>query len=200
MCVGTTTDGIEHRPGTIGKLYLGPEWLIVDDNLKEVKYNEPGELIVASDTLCKGYYNDREETKKCFIRRNGKIYYRSGDIVSLDTDGYITFYDRKRRIYNVNVDGIFVKVNCEAIEQALERLNLVKKAAVIIKTYDGAKDSKAFVELNPTTGSADHQAAIRQELANELHYYQMPREIAIIDEMPIMGSGKINYKKLSTLD
>ncbi len=196
LCIGTATDGIEHIPGTIGKFYLGSEKLIVDDNLKEVKYNVPGELLIASDTLCMGYFNDPEATRRSFIEINGKTYFRTGDILSLREDGYVKFYDRKRRFFFA--EGVTDKVNCATIEQALMELDPIDQAAVAIKKYGGIDGAKAFVTLRQDDESVSVET-IRQGVSKKLLDFQMPREIVIIDKIPIRDSGKIDYPALEQM-
>ncbi len=198
LCVGTATDGITHVPGTIGKFYLGPDLLIVDENLKEVKYNEQGELLIAADTLCKGYFKDKKATKASFFRRDGKIWFKTGDIMSLREDGYVKFYDRKRRFFFAK--GVTDKVNCETIEQAIDSLSTIDQSAVIVKKYDGADGAKAFVVLRGGESKTDQAEIIRQDLKAKLLDFQMPQEIIIVDEIPIMPSGKINYQALEQME
>lgn len=196
LCIGTTSDHIPHVPGTVGKFYIGPEWLIVDEDGKEVKYGEIGEAIVSSASLCQGYFNDPQATEKAFIKRDGKIFFKTGDYLSLREDGYVTFVGRKLRFFLA--EGIFDKVNCETIEEAIDSLRYVKQCAVIV-TPDGT-GAKAFVALDdgylPIKETKKH---ILSDLERSLKSYQMPREIVFIDKIPLMESGKVNYKLLETM-
>ncbi len=198
MCVGTYTDGVPHKAGTIGWLYLGPEWLIVDEELNEVKYGEEGELIVASPTLCLGYFNDPRATKEAFIQKNGKTFFKTGDFAILYEDRYVRFTGRKRRFFFA--EGVTDKVNCETIEMAIRGLSMVKQAAVVIKKdRDGVEFARAFVTLVDGTDSTDVIHDIRTELIKKLLPFQMPREIFVIDSMPMMASGKINYRAIENM-
>lgn len=199
LCIGTASDGVRHKPGTCGKFYVGPEWLIVDDDFKEVKYGEIGELVVSSPSLCHGYFGDSEATKDAFFVFNSKRFYRTGDFVSLAEDGYVTFHGRKKRFYQPK--GATDKVNCETIEKALSKSELVNQNAVtIIKDADGFETSKAFVVLNFEYMDVDYaEKTLREFLSESLLDYQMPNKIVFIDEIPMMGSGKVDYIKLQTL-
>ena len=198
LCIGTASDGIPHLPGTSGKFYVGPEWLLVDEDLKEVKYGEVGEALVSAESLCQGYFNEPEATKEAFIQRDGKTFFRSGDYMSLTEDGYVHFIGRKRRFFFA--EGVTDKVNCETIEQALSDLVSVKAAAVIIvKDEKGIEGAKAFVSLENHRNRQNAEAEIRAALKKTLQSYQLPREIEILDEIPLMSSGKINYQLLETM-
>ena len=196
LCIGTTSDYIPHVPGTVGKFYIGPEWLLVDENGNEVKYGEIGEAIVSSESLCQGYFNDPEATKKAFIMRDGKIFFKTGDYLILYEDGYVTFVGRKLRFFLA--EGIFDKVNCETIEEAINDLRYVKQCAVIV-TPDGT-GAKAFVTLDEGYLPIEEtKNFIQSDLGYVLKSYQMPREIVFIDKIPLMESGKVNYKLLEKM-
>lgn len=196
LCIGTVNDHIPHVPGTAGKFYVGPEWLIIDKDGNEVKYGEVGEAIVSAASLCQGYFGDEALTRKSFIQRDGKTFFKTGDFLSLDEEGYVRFIGRERRFFIA--DGIFEKVNCETIEEAISKLDGVYQSAVIV-TPDEA-GCKAFIalrkDLAPDKATKDE---IEKNLAKLLKSYQLPRELVFIDKIPMMDSGKINYKKLKTM-
>lgn len=196
LCIGTYNDGIPHIPNTSGKFYIGPEWLIVDENGNEVKYGEPGEAIVAASSLCQGYFGDEKLTKEHFIERDGKTFFKTGDILKLNENGYVSFVGRERRFFIA--EGVFEKVNCETIEEAISKLDCVYQNAVIV-TPDEA-GAKAFIVLNPEF-SAKHfsEKEFRSTLSQFLLDYQMPREVVFVDQIPMMASGKVNYQLLETL-
>ncbi|MDO4889102.1 MAG: class I adenylate-forming enzyme family protein [Candidatus Saccharibacteria bacterium] len=193
MCIGTVNDHVAHIPGTAGKFYIGPEWLIVDENGDEVKYGEVGEAIVSAASLCQGYFGDEELTKKCFIKRDGKTFFKTGDFLSLSEDGYVRFIGRERRFF-IAV-GIFEKVNCETVEEAISSLNGVYQNAVVVTPDETS--CKAFIVLKPNTTATEQ--SIQSELKKLLQAYEMPREIVFLDKIPMMDSGKVNYKLLKTM-
>ncbi|MBQ9029662.1 acyl--CoA ligase [Candidatus Saccharibacteria bacterium] len=193
LCIGTYSDHIEHIPGTSGKFYIGPEWLIVDEEGKEVKYGEVGEAIVAAESLCQGYFGDEELTRECFIQRDDKTFFKTGDSLILREDGYVSFIGRDKRFF-IGV-GVFEKVNCATVEEAISKLDGVERNAVVVTSDEAG--AKAFIVLEP--GCEQSEDAIREGLKKFLQDYQMPREIVFVDELPMMESGKVNYKKLETM-
>lgn len=197
LCIGTFNDGIPHVPNTSGKFYIGPEWLIVDENGNEVKYGEEGEVIVSSASLCQGYFGDENLTKKHFIKRDGKTFFKTGDSLKLYENGYVSFIGRERRFFIA--DEIFEKVNCETIEEAISKLDCVYQNAVIVTPDETG--ARAFVVLNPEFSVAEdfNEDKFRGALSEFLASYQMPREIIFVDKIPMMESGKINYKLLQTM-
>lgn len=200
LCIGTASDGIPHRKDTSGKFYIGPKWIIVDNNLNEVKYGEIGEALLWSKSLCDGYFNNPNATAQTFIRYRGKRFYRSGDYVSLSEDGYVTFHGRKKRFYQPQ--GATDKVNCETIERALGNLtDYVKECAVVVYLIDGKSESScAFVVLSDGVIPSDvSREFILYRLKAYLLDYQLPTKIIFLDDLPIMKSGKPDYTSLEKL-
>ena len=196
LCIGTVNDHIPHVPGTAGKFYIGPEWLIVDEDGNEVKYGEVGEAIVSAASLCQGYFGDEEATKKAFFIRDGKTWFKTGDSLSLREDGYVTFIGRERRFFIA--EGIFEKVNCEVIEEAISKIDSIYQSAVVVTPDETG--AKAFIALKDgIEPSQVTKQEIQKALSKTLQSYQMPRKITFIDKIPMMDSGKVDYKLLETM-
>lgn len=196
LCIGTVNDHIQHIPNTAGKFYIGPEWLVVDENGDEVKYGEVGEAIVSAASLCQGYFGDEKLTKEHFIMRDGKVFFKTGDFLSLGENGYVTFVGRERRFFIA--DGVFEKVNCETIEEAISKLDEVYQSAVIVTPDETG--GRAFIALNPGLSTEDFtENKLREALSGLLIDYQMPREIVFIDKIPMLESGKVNYRLLEKM-
>ena len=199
LCIGTVTDRMPHIEGKAGRFWYGPDWVIVDDNLNEVKYGETGELMVHSKTLCKGYAGEPELTEKSFLKFRGKTYYRSGDSVSMDENGIVTFYGRIKRFYQPL--GATDKVNCETIENAVSECPAVKScAAVAVPDDELIQAGRVFAVLRDKgMDPAAAEEEIRSFISQKLLDYQMPKYICIIDEIPLMKSGKIDYTALEKM-
>lgn len=199
LCIGTTSDGVLHRPNTCGKPYPGLELYIVDEDLREVKYDEPGELLVWSQSMVTHYFGNPTETAQSFIPFRGKQFFRTGDIGSLSRDNYLTLLGRKKRFYQPR--GANDKVNCETIETALGQIDSIAESAVTIyKLADGSESSAAFVVLQPNIKSADEaRAAIFTSLSQRLRKFELPTKLVFMDSLPYLASGKINYQFLTEI-
>ena len=200
LCVGTASDGVPHRPGTSGKFYVGPTWVIVDDDGNEVKYDQPGELLVKSRSLFRGYYRDPQATASAFTEYKGEKYFRTGDYLKLSRDGYVTFLGRKKRFYQPL--GATDKVNCETIERALmKEIDIVETCAVVIYSPDGKHEtSKAFVVVRgPKSPSLELRDKLFARIKETLYQYQLPSDIVFLEKIPVMESGKINYPLLEKM-
>ena len=199
LCIGTTSKGTTYYHSTVGRFFVGPKWLIVDENLKEVKYDEPGEIVVSSKSLCKYYYGNIKATKSSFVKIKGKTYYRTSDFASIDHDGIISFIGRKKRFYLPL--GAPEKVYCASIENIIMNSGLVKSCAVVPREdKEKAMVGYAFVTLK---NKDDQDAAVkelREYLKTRLLEYQMPKEITPLDKLPVLSSGKPDYVSLQNLN
>ena len=90
------TPGDEEIPeGTLGRVL--PHWkakLVDPDTMEEVGIPGQGELLISSDHMIKGYWNKPEETSKSFIKIGDRLWYKTGDIVKIDENGWVFFLDR----------------------------------------------------------------------------------------------------------
>lgn len=81
---------------------------VVDENQVEVERGEMGELILKGDCLAKGYYRDEENTKETF---SAEGWLHTGDLVTMDAEGYISFKGRKKRsIFKVDLMSYLLKL------------------------------------------------------------------------------------------
>jgi long-chain acyl-CoA synthetase len=179
--------------GTVGKVASHQQVQIVaPDTLEPVPVDEPGEVMVSSPHMMKAYLNKPEETARHFIERNGRTWYRTGDIAQLDNNGWLFFQDR-------SVDVIKHKgyrVAASRIELALN-----EHPAVIASCVVGVPDPavgeriKAFVVLNEDVKGItayDLTAWCRERLAP----YEMPHYIEFRDMLPKSKVGKILRREL----
>ena len=119
--------------------------------------------------------------------------------MSLDDNGIVTFYGRRKRFYQPL--GATDKVNCETIEKAICDCPIVKNCAVVVvPDEEKIQTGKAFVQLND--GISDNESAekeICEFISHKLLDYQMPKYYRFLDEIPLMKSGKIDYMKLEKM-
>jgi long-chain acyl-CoA synthetase len=118
---------VNHRIGTVGKIL---------PNL-EVRIAEDGEILVRGPSVFKGYWNRPEETQNAF--QDG--WFKTGDIGSVDADGYLSVTDRKKELIKTS-GGKFIAP--QPIENSLKLNPLVGTAAII-----GDKHKFAFVIVSP---------------------------------------------------
>ncbi len=179
--------------GTIGKVVPAKQAKLIDsDTLEPVSADEPGELLVSSENMVTGYWNKPEETARYFISLDNKLWYRTGDIVRIDKDGWLFFVDR-------SVDLIKHKgyrVAATKVESVLLKHPTVAECCVVGVTDENVGEKiKAFV-----VPSTDAKAVSVEELikwcSEGLAIYEVPHYIEFRETLPKSAVGKLLRKKL----
>ncbi len=173
------------RTGTIGVPFPSTLMKVVDleDPTREVDQGEPGELLLHGPQVFAGYWNDPEETAKS-LTEDGWL--RTGDIVTVDPDGFTTIVDRAKELV---ITGGF-NVSPSEVEAVLRAHPDVVDAAVIGKPLErGGEMVVAAVELEP--GVTLEEDTLRDWCRDQLTAYKVPRRIVQIDETPRSMLGKV---------
>ena len=171
------------RAGSIGIPFPGTDIRMVDPETGEdVPLDGEGELLVKGPQTTQGYWKRPEETAKLFTEDG---WLRSGDIVTVDQDGFLRVVDR---IKEVIITGGFNVAPTE-VETALKLHDGVADAAVVgIPNDDGNETVVAAVVLEP--GVSLDEAALRQHCYDKVTRYKVPRRIIAMDDLPRTMLGK----------
>ncbi|WP_022883798.1 long-chain-fatty-acid--CoA ligase [Glaciibacter superstes] len=178
------------RTGTIGVPFPSTLMKVVDQNdpTREVQQGEPGELLLKGPQVFQGYWNNPEETAKTLLPGG---WLRTGDIVTVDEDGFTTIVDRAKELI---ITGGF-NVSPTEVEAALRQHPDVVDAAVFGKPLDrGGEMVVAAVELE--SGSELDEEALRAHCRERLAAYKIPRRIVQIQDTPRSMLGKILRKQV----
>ena len=183
-----------NKPGTIGIAYPGNAMRVVDiDNPgKVLGPGERGELMFRGPLVMNGYYGNDKGTREA-IEPDGWLH--SGDIATVDEDGYFTIVDRKK--------DMILTAGFNVYPAELERV-LCTHPGVALAAVAGVPDeakgelAKAYVVLKPN-------AAVTREMLVAhcrayLAAYKVPRAVQFVSEVPITSSGKIMRRLLKDLD
>ncbi|MFR9777598.1 long-chain-fatty-acid--CoA ligase, partial [Micromonospora sp. MS34] len=157
------------RPGTVGVPFPSTEVRIVDpeDPTRDRAPGEAGELLVRGPQVFSGYWNRPEETAKMLLPGG---WLRTGDIVTMDSDGFVTVVDRIKELI---ITGGF-NVYPSEVEEALRRIpGVLDAAAVGLPAASGGEDVIAVVVLDPGVG-ADPES-VRSSCRQHLAGYKVPR-------------------------
>ena len=171
------------RAGSIGIPFPGTDIRMVNPETGEdVPVDGEGELLVKGPQTTQGYWKRPEETAKLFTEDG---WLRSGDIVTVDQDGFLRVVDR---IKEVIITGGFNVAPTE-VETALKLHDGVADAAVVgIPNEDGNETVVAAVVLEP--GVSLDEAALRQHCYDKVTRYKVPRRIIAMDDLPRTMLGK----------
>src|SRR5437867_2787284 len=183
----------KQKVGSIGVPYPDVESRIVDLEAgeEEMPPGEPGELILRGPQLMDGYYKRPDETAQTL--RGGWLY--TGDIATVDEDGYVAIVDRKKEM--IIVSGF--KVYPREVEESLVTHPAVLDAAAIGVPHPlKGEEVKAFVVLKPgATATADD---IRAHCEKHLAPFKRPKEIEFRDSLPKTLIGKTLRRQLASED
>ena len=173
-----------NKNDSIGIPMPDTECRIVDleNGEKDVPIGEEGELIVKAPQVMKGYWNQQEMSNEAI--RNGWLY--TGDIVTMDRDGYFKVVDRKKDI--IIVKGF--NVSPTEIEKVICLHPKVEDAAVIgiPDEYRGEK-IKACVIIK--VGEILNKKELLEYLREKLASFKLPREVEFVDDLPKNVMGKL---------
>ncbi|MEO6943551.1 MAG: long-chain-fatty-acid--CoA ligase [Lacisediminihabitans sp.] len=177
------------RAGTVGLPLPSTEVRVVDPENPTVdrEPGDEGELIVRGPQVFGGYWKKPEETAAVFVAdpAGGMPWFRTGDIVTIDRDGFVRVVDRIKELI---ITGGF-NVSPSEVEEALKAYPEVMDAAVVgLPSSHSGEDVVAAVVLK--TGTALDESAIRAFARENLTAYKVPRRVVAINEMPKSLIGK----------
>ncbi len=173
---------LERKPGTIGVCVPGCEMRLVDLDGKDTPPGEVGEIAIRGTYLMKGYWNKPEATKEAIP--DG--WFRTGDLATLDDEGYYTIVDRKKDMIIRGGLNVYPR---EVEEVLYEHPDVVEAAVVGIPDPMMGEEIGAAIALRPgATATLDEiQTFVKERLAA----YKYPRHLWRLDELPKGPTGKI---------
>lgn len=179
LCINPLGEG--NRVGTIGLPLPETEIRLLDDDGNEVAPGEKGELCCKGPQVFVGYWQRPEETANCMIEG----YFKTGDIASMDPDGYFRIVDRKKEM--ILVSGFNVYPN--EVEDAVASHPKVLEVGAI-----GVPDEKSTEAVKVYVVKKD-QSLTEEEILDyckeHLTGYKRPKHVAFTDELPKSNVGKI---------
>jgi long-chain acyl-CoA synthetase len=175
------------KVGTVGLPIPGYEVRIVDHEAGQVAPGTDGEVTVRAAGVMRGYRNSPEATETAL--RDGWLF--TGDIGRLDDDGYLTIVDRKKDLI---IRGGF-NVYPRDVEDVLLTHSAVAMAGVVGRPHDTlGEEVVAFVSVGQDAAATP--AELVEFTRTQLAANKYPREIHILDTLPLTSVGKLDRKAL----
>jgi fatty-acyl-CoA synthase len=175
------------KPGSAGKPVLNVETRVVDDLMRDVKPGEIGEIVHRSPHLMSGYWRDEERTAAAF--EGG--WFHSGDLGTMDADGYIAVVDRKKDMIKTGGENVASR----EIEEAIYRLDGVSEVAVIGVPHPRWIEAVVAVVV-VKTGHALDAAAVDAHCRAHLAGFKAPKRVVFVEALPKNPSGKLLKREL----
>ncbi|MEO6200605.1 MAG: long-chain-fatty-acid--CoA ligase [Cryobacterium sp.] len=177
--------GPSRRPGTVGVPFPSTEIRVIDPDDPSVErgFDEEGELLIRGPQVFSGYWNRPEETAETLLPGG---WLRTGDIVSVSPDGFVTIVDRIKELI---ITGGF-NVAPSEVEAALLSHPDVDDAAVVgLPSPNGGEDVVAAVVL--AAGAVLGVEALRDHCRTRLSAYKVPKRVVAVDDLPRSLLGKV---------
>lgn len=186
--------GCKHRNGmvAVGQPFDGIDILIEDEQGNPLPSGEMGELLVSGDQVLGGYLDDPEKSAAALVARNGKIFYKTGDLCIVDGDGDIIYCGRKD--YQVKIQGFRIELS-EIEYTAKQFFDNTCNVVVIPAAQEGV-----YTELHMVVeGHSCEEQLLQDFLKEKLPRYMLPQRIHCIPQFPVSNSNKVDRKKIAQL-
>jgi acyl-CoA synthetase (AMP-forming)/AMP-acid ligase II len=174
---------LKRKLGSIGKGIPGVLLKVVNENEEQIKPGETGEIIAQGENIMPGYFKDEEATKHAL--KNGWLH--TGDIATVDEEGYIFIQSRKKEI--IKVRGI--RISPKEIEEVIVTYPGVIDCTIQSETDEITGESiKAIVYINESELENFIEDAIKQHCANKLSSFKIPQKVVFETKLSFNNSGK----------
>lgn len=185
-----------HRPkrGSFGLPIPNISAAIMEvDSNEFVPVGEVGEMILSGPNIMQGYWHRTEDNQETMIELEGKTWMRTGDLVSMDEEGYFHFFDRKRDLIKHKGYSVFAK----HVEEMLYNHPQVKAAGVVgVPDPKVGQIIKAYVVLQAEARGKLSEEEIIAYCKEKLAHYKVPQIIEFRGELPKTDVGKVSRREL----
>jgi acyl-CoA ligase (AMP-forming) (exosortase A-associated) len=188
---------VDRRPTSIGRAIPECEVFVVTQDGRRAKPGEPGILVHRGPTVSLGYWNRPEDTAGV-LRPNpfrpavqgGDLVCYSGDLVTMDEDGFLYFVARN----DAMIKSAGFRISPSEVEEVLMTTGAFAQIAVIGLPDDflGQRVHAVGVAVEEPVPTA----RILERVTGRLAQHMLPKTIEWIDQLPLTGNGKIDYKQL----
>ncbi len=177
-----------NRPGSTGKVIPNVQVRVENfETGEECAPGEVGKILVKGDLVMKGYYDDAEQTAESLV--DG--WYNTGDMGYFDEDKYLWHAGRFKRF--VKVGGEMVSL--VRVENTLEKFLPAGVSCCVVEVSDEKKGASIVATVTIEVNKAD----ILKKMGNELPNIALPKHFIIIRELPMMSTGKIDFRTVTRI-
>lgn len=178
-----------HRPGSVGKPLPGCEIRIVGENDQPSAGDEPGEILIKGPMVFRAYHHLPDATAAV---KNNENFFRSGDLGRFDQDGYLYITGRKKDMLIVSGENVYPR----EIEETICQFPGVDVAAVVGRP-DASRGEVPVAFVTVAEGETVTPEAVKAHCRSAgLNNYKVPRDVIIVDDLPLSPTGKVLKREL----
>ncbi len=177
---------------TVGKPGFGVELKILDEQSNELPQGEVGEIVGRAEMMMKGYYKQDAKTRELFwYDKDGRLFFKSGDMGRIDEDGFVVLLDRKK---DMIISGGFNVYAADIEVLLLKHPDIVDTAVIGVPSEQWGESAMALcVRRDGSTVSED---AVREWANGQLSKTQRLVAVEFRDSLPRSTIGKIMKREL----
>jgi acyl-[acyl-carrier-protein]-phospholipid O-acyltransferase/long-chain-fatty-acid--[acyl-carrier-protein] ligase len=177
-----------NRPGSVGKLFPGVQVRLENyETSVDCAMGETGKILVKGANLMKGYFDDFEQNS--LAMRHG--WFDTGDMGWMDEEDYLWHAGRLKRFLKIGGEMIsLVKV-----ENVLEKVLPEGVSCCVVEVPDRVKGARIVAAVSQKLDERE----ILRKMSESLPNISLPRQFVVIEELPKMGSGKIDFRKVTDM-
>lgn len=186
-----------NKSGSIGIPLAGNYIKIIDTTTREAKpFGEIGEICVHSKALMLGYLGDESETNEALqVHDDGYVWLHTGDLGYMDTDGFIFYKGRIKRMIITSGYNVYPS----HIEQVIETHPAVLQCTVVGMPHPYKQEvAKAFIVLKDGFHGLFIKAEIKEYCKKNLAKYMVPYKFVYRKKLPKTKLGKVDFKSLKS--
>ena len=177
-----------NRPGSTGKLIPGVQVKIENfETGDDCPVGQTGKIMVKGDLVMKGYYDDPELTDDAIFEG----WYNTGDMGFFDSEGYLWHAGRFKRF--VKIGGEMVSL--VKVENTLEKFLPVGVNCCVVEVHDEKKGASIVATVSIEVNKTE----ILRKMGAELPNIALPRQFIVIKDLPMMGTGKIDFRSVAKI-
>lgn len=174
-------------PGTMIKI-VNPE------TFEPLEVEEEGMVLISGIQVMKGYLNDKEKTKSVLKKIDGRTWYITGDKGKINNEGFLSIVDRYSRFAKLGGEMISLSF----IERKIEKL-IDDDVEIVASAMKDEKKGEKIVLLLSNISSLKLQE-LKQKIKNSFdNKLLIPSEYKVVEQIPRLGSGKMDFKAVSKL-
>ena len=175
------------KAGSAGKPAINVETRVVNTAMEDVRVGEIGEIVHRSPHLLSGYYSDPVKTAAAFAGG----WFHSGDLATVDADGYITIVDRVKDMIKTGGENVASR----EVEETIYCLPAVSEVAVV-----GLPDPRWIEAVTAIivvkSGAVLDEDSVIKHCAGAMAHFKVPKRVVFVDSLPKNPSGKLLKREL----